>query len=275
VAERSLVSERTLVHRVRVLLVLGGIAAVLASMMAGWLLAGRASRPVKRAYEAQASFAADASHELRTPLAFIRSGVEVLAEDDPPRSSSRRAELGGEVLSEIDNLSGLAERLLLLARADRGGLRLSTQPVDLGDVCRSSVKRASVARGLRIDVRSVNGVRAVADPVATGAVIDVLLENVAVHGGGRAELTCEVEDGRAVVSVSDHGPGLDNTDRAAAFDRFFRADPARARDTGGTGLGLAIAKSLVEAQHGSIWLEPTDGGGATVRVALPLSATED
>lgn len=121
VAARSLAPEETLLHRVRLLLLAGGGLALAASLGAGWMLAGRAVRPVRRAYDAQAGFAADASHELRTPLTFIRSGVEVLAEREP--------ELGREVLSEIDYLTRLTQRMLLLARAesdrgDRGGVDL-------------------------------------------------------------------------------------------------------------------------------------------------------
>src|SRR5205807_2243183 len=80
VAGRSLLPEQSLIHRVRLLLLFGGIAAVVASLVAGWWLAGRAVHPVRRAYEAQANFAADASHELRSPLAFVRQAVEVMGE---------------------------------------------------------------------------------------------------------------------------------------------------------------------------------------------------
>jgi signal transduction histidine kinase len=120
VAGRSLAAEDALVQRIRSLLLVGGVLAILASLAAGWWLAGRAVRPVERAYEAQAGFAADASHELRTPLTFIRSGVEVLAERDP--------ELGRDVLSEVDYLTGLTQRLLLLARAERGAVTLERRP---------------------------------------------------------------------------------------------------------------------------------------------------
>src|SRR5205085_11536659 len=97
VAGRSLAPERSLLHRVRLLLLFGSLLAAVLALFAGWWLAGRAVRPVERAYRAQAEFAADASHELRTPLTFIRSGVEVLAPAEPA--------LGAEVLAEIDYLT--------------------------------------------------------------------------------------------------------------------------------------------------------------------------
>jgi signal transduction histidine kinase len=272
VAARSLVSERSLLHHARLLLLFGGMAAVIASMTAGWWLAGRAVRPVRRAYEAQAGFAADASHELRNPLAFIRVGVETLAEETTP--APRRGELGGEVLDEVDHLTMLTERLLMLARADRGKVEMSAEPVDLPTMCRAAIRRVATARGLSAEVRSANGLRALCDPVATAAVLDVVLENAAIHGGGTAEVTCEQDGRRALLSVTDHGPGMSAEALVNAFDPFFRADPARARTGGGPGLGLAIARRLVEAQRGGIQLRPTAGGGVTAVLSLPLAPAE-
>jgi signal transduction histidine kinase len=266
VAGRSLEPEDRLLDRVRALLLAGGVLAVAASMAAGWFLAGRALRPVRSAYEAQANFAADASHELRTPLAFVRSGVEVMAERDP--------DLGGEVLTEVDYLTALTERLLMLARADAAGIALPATSLDLLTVCRRSVERASRVHGIRVEVRgdAAPGVAvALADPVTVEAVLDALLENVARHGGGAAELSVSRVDGHVRVLVADHGPGLGPEERSAAFDRFFRAEPSRARELGGSGLGLAVARELVLAQHGRIWLDATAGGGVTAVLELPAA----
>ena len=266
VAGRSLEPEDQLLDRVRLLLLAGGVVAVAASMVAGWFLAGRALRPVRRAYEAQANFAADASHELRTPLAFVRSGVEVMAERDP--------ELGADVLSEVDYLTALTERLLTLARADAATIALPAAPLELVPVCRRSIERAARVHGVRVDLRTdpgQGGVVALADAVTVEAVLDAVLENVARHGGGEAELFVRRADGRAHVAVADHGPGLTPGQRGAAFDRFFRAEPSRARELGGSGLGLAVARELVVAQRGRMWLEATPGGGVTAVVELPAS----
>ncbi len=261
-AGRSLVAEDRLVHRVRLLLLVGGAFAIVASLIAGWWLAGRAVRPVQRAYEAQAGFAADASHELRTPLTFIRSGVEVLAEGDE--------ELGRDVLSEVDYLTGLTQRLLLLARAERGAVTLDRAPFDVALVCRSAARRSEGADANHLTLEGPNGLVASGDRVGMEAALDAILENVKIHGGGAAELCWRTTDNEAVVSVSDHGAGLDADLADRAFERFFRADPSRARDTGGAGLGLALARTMVQAQGGRIWVEPTPGGGLTASIALPL-----
>jgi signal transduction histidine kinase len=263
VAGRSLAPEGRALHGLGLVLLLGGLAGVLASLVAGWWLAGRAVRPIVRAYEAQAGFAADASHELRTPLAFVRSGVEVLSERDP--------DLGGDVLREVEYLSSLTERLLTLARsgADRlaGGLRA----VDLSEVCAAAARRIEHTAGTRLEVIVPADATVIADAVALEAALDAVFENVARHGGNRAEVRAAAREGRWRLSVADHGPGLPPEHLAHAFDRFFRADPSRSRDQGGAGLGLAIARSLIEAQHGRTWLDPTAGGGLTVWVELPAA----
>jgi signal transduction histidine kinase len=260
VAGRSLAPEQRLLHRVRLLLLFGGMVAIAVSMAGGWWLAGRALRPVQEAYDAQAGFAADASHELRTPLTFVRSGVEVLAEKDP--------ELGGQVLSEIDYLVGLTQRLLLLARAESGAVTLDCEPIDLAEICRSAARRSEAASGTHLDVRGVASF-ALGDRVATEAALDAVLENVKIHGGGEAEIRWARENGRSEISVADHGAGLTPELAERAFDRFARADPSRSRSTGGAGLGLPLARALVEAQGGAMWLEETPGGGVTAKIALP------
>ena len=166
-AGRSLAAEAELLHRVRLLLLGGGAIAVAASLVAGWWLAGRAVRPVQHAYEAQAGFAADASHELRTPLTFIRSGVEVLAQHEP--------ELGAQVLDEVDYLTALSQRLLLLARAEGGHAHLPVEPVDVRNACRSSVRRS----------RQTHGTRLTADGDPVGALADRRLARGGARRGAR------------------------------------------------------------------------------------------
>jgi two-component system, OmpR family, sensor histidine kinase CiaH len=260
-AGRSLAAEDQVLARARWLLLLGGATGLLASLWAGWWLAGRAVRPVERAYQAQAGFAADASHELRTPLTFVRAGVEVLAPADP--------RLGDEVLAEIDYLTGLSGRLLEIARTGPEGTQVPAEPFDVAEVIRSAARRSRRVCATHLDTEGPGPVLALGDRTGLEAALDAVLENVAVHGGGSASIRMGLRQGEAVVAVADRGPGLDPTAADRAFDRFFRADRSRARDTGGAGLGLALAKALIEQQGGSIGLSPTPGGGLTVTIALP------
>jgi signal transduction histidine kinase len=262
VAGRSTVAEDDLVHRVRMLLLGASILAVLASLAAGWWLAGRAVRPVQRSYEARAAFAADASHELRTPLTFIRQGVEVLATHDEA--------LGQQVLGEVDYMAGLSQRLLLLARAE-GEPALVLEPIGIAIPIRQAAGRSERALGLDLRVDGVDGLAAVADTAALEIALDAVFENVARHGGGSAAVRARREGGEIVIDVADAGPGLPPDLHGRAFDRFFRADPSRARETGGAGLGLALTRAWVEAQRGRVSLGPTPGGGLTVSIGLPAA----
>ena len=264
VAGKSLEPEHALLTRVRLLLVGGGLVAVVASIAAGWWLSGRASRPVRRAYEAQAAFASDASHELRTPLAFVRSGVEVLSQYEP--------QLGTEVLREVGYLTSITERLLDLARTQDGGQALPVRRVALEPLCREAAERGRRALGIRLDLRIPAELEGMADPVAFEAALDAMLENVARHGGGEATIDAVTDDGHVVVSVVDRGPGLSPALRERAFERFVRADPARSRASGGAGLGLPLARSLIEAQRGRVWLDETPGGGVTARIEIRAPA---
>ena len=260
VAAQSLSPEDRLLGRFRLLLGVGGVAAVFLSMAAGWALAGRAARPVRRAYEAQAGFAADASHELRTPLAFVRTGVEALAERDP--------ELGRGVLEEVDYLTSLTNRLLTLARADFGSEEETERAVDVALVCRDAVRRGEATLALRVTMDPDGSPTATGDPISLEAALDAVLENVARHGGGEAAISCRGAGDRIQITVADHGPGMSPEHRARAFDRFFRADQARTH-TGGAGLGLSLARSLVERRGGRMWLTETPGGGVTTVIDLP------
>lgn len=265
-AGRSLLAEDHLLHSVRLLLLIGGAIALALSLAAGWWLAGCAVEPVERAYQAQAGFAADASHELRTPLTFIRSGVEVLAEHDP--------ELGADVLADVDYLTSLTQRLLALARSEGGAVRFEGTPLDVAVACRSAVRRSLAAYGITLSAEGPEGVSAMGDRVALEAALDAVLENVHVHGGGRGEVMWRRDGRSSSIVVVDHGPGIPAELAARAFERFFRADPSRGRDTGGAGLGLALARTLVEAQGGRMWLEPTEGSGLTVHLEFPAPSSE-
>jgi len=262
VAGRSMLAEDVLMHRVRMLLLAASLVAVIASLAAGWWLAGRAVRPVERAYEARAAFAADASHELRTPLTFIRQGVEVLAAKDPA--------LGDQVLGEVDYMAGLSQRLLLLARAE-GGPALDLKPVAVATPIRQAAERSRRALGLQLRVDGVHGLTAMADTTALEIALDAVFENVARHGGGAAAVRARRDGEDVVIDIADAGPGLPADLHGQAFDRFFRADPSRARETGGAGLGLALTRAWVEAQRGHVGLARTPGGGLTVSIGLPAA----
>jgi two-component system sensor histidine kinase BaeS len=242
-------------------------------------------------------FVSDVSHELRTPLTAIKGLAETLragAVDDP----QVRDRFLTSVEGETDRLIRLVNDLLILSRADSKALTLKRQMVDLKDLVANTIERLAT----HAEAKEVDFVQEFADaPLELSIDVDrieqVLLilldnalkaspegENVRITGqvvpdGMLEEITGISPFGRyrptktwTLLSITDTGEGVDQGDLPHVFDRFYRADRSRSRDQGGSGLGLSIAKAIIDAHHGSIWLEspPRDiSGGARAVFILP------
>jgi two-component system OmpR family sensor kinase len=216
-------------------------------------------------------FIADASHELRTPLAAI-SGYAELYETGgvPPRPSLDRAI--SRIRGESHRMAALVDDLLLLARLDQETPQ-NRSPLDLRQLSYDAVDDARAADGgHQFHVHAPGPVIIDAAEDRLRQVVANLLGNARMHtpAGTTVEVTVLRHRNDAVLTVSDDGPGIPLVHRHRVFDRFYRADDSRSRDTGGTGLGLSIVKSIVEAHGGRVELESQLGRGTTVRVVLPL-----
>ena len=223
-------------------------------------------------------FVADASHELRTPLAAVRGFAE-LHRMGALRTETDVTSAFSRVEHEAARMGVLVEDLLLLARLDEQR-PMRHDPVDLLSL---AVDARTDARALAPD-RHVTVVGAVQGGPPTPAVVRGdearlrqvlanLLANALRHtpAGSPVEIGAGEREGFAVLRVVDHGPGIDPADAKRVFERFYRADPSRARHQGGgSGLGLAIVAAIVAAHGGAVRLVATPGGGATAEVALPL-----
>jgi two-component system OmpR family sensor kinase len=216
-------------------------------------------------------FVADASHELRTPLTSIRAYAELF-----DRGADRRPEDLGRAMrgieAEAERMGVLVDDLLLLARLDQGR-SLDRAPVDLGALAAEAIDAARAVEPDRpLSVRVDGSVEVAGDPVRLRQLVDNLLANVRAHtpAGAGAEVSVFPEDGRGIVVVADHGPGISRHDQGRVFERFYRADPSRARDAGGAGLGLAIVAAIAAAHGGRSGVGTADGGGAEFRIELPL-----
>jgi two-component system OmpR family sensor kinase len=169
-------------------------------------------------------------------------------------------------------MAALVEDLLLLARLDQGR-PLRREPVDLSAVVADAVADArAVEPGRPIASDVAVGVRVVGDEDRLRQVVGNLFANVRVHTPADAPVAVSLTaaDGACRLVVADRGPGVAGEHAGRIFDRFYRADPGRSRDRGGSGLGLSIAASVAEAHGGSIAHAPTDGGGATFSLTLPV-----
>ena len=323
----SLAPFRQTLRDLRELLVVASLAGVSLAAVGGWLLAGRALRPIdrltataagiaaaertadslstrldvplagdevtrlattfnamldrlQRAFATQRQFVADASHELRTPLTAIRGNVDVVLRQTTSGNDS--GDLPPDVLDALEDIKRESERmarllgdLLLLARTDDAGRSeaLALAPIRLDEVARETVRVArGLATGQYLEVHAPVPVTIAADADRLRQLLLALLDNAIRHTPATGQVIGEVREeppGNAVLRVRDTGEGVAPEDLPHVFDRFYRADGARARTTGGTGLGLAIAHAIAVAHGGGIAVESRLGAGSTFTVQLP------
>ena len=224
----------------------------------------------------QRRFTSDVSHELRTPLTTVRMAADLLhsSRDELDPVMARSAEL---LHAELDRFDELMTDLLEISRFDAGFAVLDAEPTDLVPAVHRVVRGlAAVADsvGVVVEVHVPDTpVIAEIDPRRVERVLRNLVGNGIEHSEGRpVEVTLAVDDRAVAVTVRDHGIGLKPGEEKLVFNRFWRADPSRARQTGGTGLGLSI--SLEDARLHGGWLEAwgAPGQGAQFRLTLPARA---
>jgi two-component system OmpR family sensor kinase len=217
-------------------------------------------------------FVSDASHELRTPLVTVRGYAE-LYRMGALKKKTDVAEAMQRIESEAVRMTGLVESLLTLTRMDEQG-NLKFAENDFVQLCELTLKDARAASpGLTFEYSGPKALQISYDSDRIKQVLTNLLANAARFSPSDSSVTLKLSTGAGVaqVAVIDHGEGIPESLRKQVFERFYRADNSRNRDTGGSGLGLAIAKSIVSAHDGKIWTEETPGGGATFKFELPLA----
>jgi two-component system OmpR family sensor kinase len=226
-------------------------------------------------------FVADASHELRTPLVSVRGYAE-LYRMGALKKKSDIAEAMGRIESEAIRMTGLVESLLTLARLDDGA-KLQTTKTDLVSLASEVARDYSVTDGHR----EVNLVNLDGSPLAKDAKVFAKVDansirqvftNLLNNAGRFSPEGSSIEiafgsrrNDEVIFEVRDHGEGIPMQLRTKVFERFYRADNSRNRETGGSGLGLAIVSTIVDRHEGEIVADETLGGGATFRVTLPVA----
>jgi signal transduction histidine kinase len=243
----------------------GGLAALVAAALVGWLYASRALVPIRASMQRQREFAADTSHELRTPLAVIRAGVARVRQQPDERVADVLSTLDS-VDAEAVRLGALVDDLLALARTDAGPADLDLRSVDLADVAAEALgalEPMATARGCRL-LLDVEPAPMTGDPERLRRLVTVLVDNALRHGRSGGSVRVTVRPGR--LTVDDDGPGIPPQERARVFDRFWRGAGAA---PGGSGLGLAIAAWVVDRHGGRIEVGTSPSGGARFDVSLP------
>jgi heavy metal sensor kinase len=227
---------------------------------------------LQEAFEQLRRFTADASHELRTPLTAVRSVGEVALQR--PLTAQGYREVIGSMLEEIDRLTRLVENLLTLTRAESGRIPLTFAVVDLGELVANvseSLRVLAEEKAQTLTVDTVAHVNANCDPAILRQGLMNLLDNAIKYtpNEGAIRVVVSATSGEAAIAVMDTGPGISARHRGRIFERFYRVDNGRSRDTGGIGLGLAIARWAVEANRGRIEVDSQEGKGSVFRIVLP------
>ena len=227
---------------------------------------------LRRSEERLRRFVADASHELRTPLAAVSAYAELF-----DRGAREHPDDLGRVMTgirgETSRMGRLVEDLFLLARLDEGR-PLERERLDLSALAADAVQTATtVGPSWPVTLEAERPIEVVGDGARLHQVLDNLLANVRAHTPEGTEVAVRVWAdgvGQAEVEVADRGPGLAEGEADRVFERFYRADPSRARANGGTGLGLSIVAAIVAAHGGRVAAADREGGGTVVTIHLPV-----
>ena len=222
---------------------------------------------------------ADIAHELRTPLSVLQ--IELESIEDGLTVPTPEVITG--LQTDVAHLRRLVDDLRMLSLAEAGELQMETEPVEMGDLIQDVVKRmqgAARAKGITLDTRvPATALPVTGDPQRLAQVLLNLLSNAMQHTPSGGQITVSAqrveEDGEhgeeVHVTVQDTGGGIPAEDLPHIFERFYRTDRARSRETGGSGLGLSITRSLVEAHGGRLWARSMEDQGSVFTFALPLT----
>lgn len=222
---------------------------------------------LERLFRSQQRFLADVSHELRTPLTSVRGNLDLMR-----RMGEYDPEAMVVIQEEMERMTRLVGDLLLLARADSGGLPLQRQPVELDNILFEVHRQVDrLEKSVELELTDVDQVSVLGDSDRLKQLMLNLVDNAIKYtpSGGMVSLSLSKQNGWANLSVSDTGIGIPPEDIPHVFDRFYRVDKARNRSQGGSGLGLAIAKWIVQAHGGNIQVESQVGEGTIFTVRLP------
>ncbi len=221
-----------------------------------------------RLFRSQQRFLADVSHELRTPLTSVRGNLDLMS-----RFGQYDEESMAVIQDEMERMSRLLGDLLLLARADTGGLPLRQEPVELDNILFEVYRQVSrIESSVKVELTAVDQVIVLGDEDRLKQLILNLVDNGIKYSspGGMVSLSLAKDSNWAHLTISDTGIGIPPEDLPHIFDRFYRVDKARGRAQGGSGLGLAIVKWIVQVHGGRIKVDSTVGEGTTFRITLPL-----
>lgn len=258
------------------ILIYSFIAGVIASVGIGYLIAGRSLKPVIRAYESKQVFLANASHELKTPLSIIMLSTETLEGEVDESKTFERGIITG-IKEETMKMNELVRNLLFLARSDNHTIASAKEELDLSVLLSGEsdkFKRFATAKAIAVEEIIPPGIRYHGDKRLLAQAFGILIDNAIKYTKEHGQVVIKLENVPGVkhvsarVTISDSGIGIPTDELANIFDRFYRLDSSRSKETGGHGLGLSIAKEIIEEHGGSIRVNSIENIGTTFMVDL-------
>lgn len=253
-------------------LILGTIVLVLISMIASYILSKRAMRPMIIAYEKQTEFVQNASHELRTPLTIIQAKQELLL-IEPNKKIIEKSEDINLTLKETRRLSKLIKELMELARADNKKIKIEKQSTDINELIKEIVKpyvELAEIQNKKLKLELEYNKKIQINQNKINELFVILLDNSLkyTNEGDTITIRTYAKDGKCNIEVQDTGIGISKEGIKHIFERFYREDKARSRQTGGNGLGLAIAQNIVTLHKGTIKAEHNNPKGTVIKIKI-------
>jgi len=238
------------------------------SLLAAKLMADNAVKPLAEAYCRQKEFVSDASHELKTPLSVLMTYMEIL-QSQPQNKSALQV-----LKDECKNMSGLVESLLALSRLENNDKLPKAQEIVLADILKAIVEKLNTVHQERknpITFSCPVSAKLKMVPQHLERLLVILLDNAIKYTPADKNISVRVvsELHRVKMAVKDEGRGIAAVDLPHVFERFYRADKGRNRQSGGFGLGLAMAQNIVRKYHGEITVSSREGKGSEFIIILP------
>lgn len=266
-------SEKEILDNFFNVLSIGIAVTVVLAIIASYVLSKRTLKPIIESWKKQTEFVQNASHELRTPLTIIQAKQELLLQEP----ESKIIDKAGEIrltLNETKRLTKLTKDLMILARADSNKININKEKVEIDNFLKEITEPYIEFAGLQDKKLSLNlnyGKEIEIDRARIHELIVILLDNSIKYTkkGETIEVVTYTKDGKCIIEVNDTGIGISDDAKKHIFERFYREDKARSRQTGGTGLGLSIAYFIVNSHGGSIKVEDNVPKGSKFIVKLP------
>lgn len=267
-------AERDILVNLLRILIIGGILISIVSVGASLYLADKSMKPIIDSWNKQKEFVENASHELRTPLTIIQSKLELMLLE-PKASIMDKYELLAPALSETRRISKMVSDLLTLARSDSNTTELEKSYTDITKLIKNvsePYKEIAEAEGKSLNLDLQQDIQIFADEKRLNQLIIILLDNSLKYTmeGCSINIKACIQNSNFLLEVLDNGIGIKEENKQRIFERFFREDKARSRETGGSGLGLSIAKWIVDKHDGVIEASPGIPSGTLIKVIIPL-----